>query len=250
MELFSKTIQHIRHQLNYSQATVAEHTGISLGTLRGLENGKVMPRLDTLKLLSSIYKCNLIEMYASCLIENYQALLETYNRIETKMALQKFDQLDSEIYQLERLQQQSNSDYFTTQIAQRIVFLTAVIHKEVKKQPRKALHKLVKAIKSTTPGFSSIAYRDLYYSDLEKRLLMTIGLLHANEKKWYISDLLYFIYKTTTSSSSLHIKACYHLALDHLKFQRYQNVLQYIYRRKGTSKVAKRDFELKLLWVS
>ncbi|MBM7540416.1 helix-turn-helix domain-containing protein [Amphibacillus cookii] len=245
IKLFSKIIQHIRQQLNYSQAIVSEHTGVSPGTLRGLENGKVMPKLDTLKLLSNLYKCNLIETYASCLIENYEALLETYNRIEAKIALQKFDQLDNEIYQLELLQQQSSSNYFTTQIEQRIVFLTAVINKEVKRQPRRALNKLVKAIKWTTPEFSSIAYRDLYYSDLEKRLLMTIGLLDAfNEKKWYISDLLYFIYKTTTSPSILHIKACYHLALDHLKFNRYQDALQYITEGKEQARLQNELYSL------
>ncbi|WP_218144101.1 helix-turn-helix domain-containing protein [Amphibacillus marinus] len=222
MQLFSQRIKEIRQKLCFSQADVSEQTGISLGTLRGLENGKVMPRLDTLKFLSNLYKHNLIEVYATCLVGNYQALLTTYNRAEAKIAYQNYAELGDEITELIALREHTSSEFFATQITQRMALLSAIILTERDNDRRGALRVLTNALKQTTPTFSTRTYEQFYYSDLEKRLLMTIGLLSRfTEHKPATLKLFQFVHQTS-SASILHIKACYHLALYYIESKQFQ----------------------------
>ena len=61
-EEFGHRLRDIRKGLNLTQQDVSDMSGVNLDTLRKLENGYVVPRYDTLEILSITYKIDLLEV--------------------------------------------------------------------------------------------------------------------------------------------------------------------------------------------
>ncbi|MGI6366625.1 MAG: helix-turn-helix domain-containing protein [Bacillota bacterium] len=62
LEHFGKELKKIRTSLGFSQAYVQEIVGVSIDTIRKIESGRVVPRYDTLELLSVAYKEDLLDL--------------------------------------------------------------------------------------------------------------------------------------------------------------------------------------------
>ena len=62
LEYFGKELKKIRTRLGFSQAYVQEIVGVSIDTIRKIESGRVVPRYDTLELLSVAYKEDLLDL--------------------------------------------------------------------------------------------------------------------------------------------------------------------------------------------
>ncbi|ABY92652.1 hypothetical protein JCM16816_10870 [Thermoanaerobacter brockii subsp. lactiethylicus] len=60
LEAFGEELKNIRKSLGLSQSDVTEQVFISRDTLRKFENGKVIPKQETLDLLSHLYECKSI----------------------------------------------------------------------------------------------------------------------------------------------------------------------------------------------
>lgn len=59
---FSEQLKHLRKNLGFTIQDVAHATGINQSTIKQLENGKCIPRIDTIQILSSFYKCDLLTL--------------------------------------------------------------------------------------------------------------------------------------------------------------------------------------------
>ncbi|MEX1376157.1 MAG: helix-turn-helix transcriptional regulator [Eubacteriales bacterium] len=103
---FGNRIRDIRKGLNLSQQDVSDLSGVNLDTLRKIENGYVVPRYDTLEILSIAYRTDLLETF-----KNYRFtsdLYEIYNMLDRYIVdyqvdklgdiKNKIDNLDGEIY--------------------------------------------------------------------------------------------------------------------------------------------------------
>ncbi|KKC28553.1 helix-turn-helix protein [Caldanaerobacter subterraneus subsp. pacificus DSM 12653] len=62
LEAFGEELKNIRKSLGLSQGDVSKHGFINRDTLRKIENGKVLPKQETLELLSHLYKKDLNEL--------------------------------------------------------------------------------------------------------------------------------------------------------------------------------------------
>src|SRR5690606_24917653 len=62
LEGFGQELRRIRKNLGFSQAEVQQKVGVSVDTIRKIESGRVIPRYDTLELLSVAYKQDLLEL--------------------------------------------------------------------------------------------------------------------------------------------------------------------------------------------
>ena len=68
LEVFSQKLRSIRKSLKLHKDYIADKTGISVKTIVRLENGKCLPNLDTLELLSPLYKTDLVSLLQIFLI--------------------------------------------------------------------------------------------------------------------------------------------------------------------------------------
>ena len=85
LELFGEKLKEIRKALKLNQMEITELTNVDDKTIRRVEHGKVLPKLDTLELLSPIYKEDLI----SLLLEYRLNKGEYIESLETSICLCK-----------------------------------------------------------------------------------------------------------------------------------------------------------------
>lgn len=75
LEAFGNELKDIRKSLRLTQKDVAKQTLISIDTLRRIENGKVMPKQETLDLMSVIFKRDLNELLLKYRLKDYFSFL-------------------------------------------------------------------------------------------------------------------------------------------------------------------------------
>lgn len=79
MKNFGVAIRTIRESLNLTRKKVSEYLGIHTDTLRKIESGSVIPKYDSLEMLSQLYKVDLLNLlrthrYNSNLENIYESL--------------------------------------------------------------------------------------------------------------------------------------------------------------------------------
>src|SRR5690554_5656475 len=112
LDLFGEKMKEIRINLNLTQKRISELTGIDSVTIRRIENGKVIPKLDTLELLSPIYKRDLINLLLKYRFDDYSLFLDIKNRIEFKLDSADFDTLNIELKALKLLLSSTKNSYY------------------------------------------------------------------------------------------------------------------------------------------
>lgn len=95
MRFFSSKIKAIRKSLSYTILDVSSTTGISQSTIKQLESGKTIPRIDTLQFLSSFYKCDLLQLL--CLSTKDNTMFMLFNSISDNSASGNIDALKSNL---------------------------------------------------------------------------------------------------------------------------------------------------------
>ncbi|MBE0451732.1 MAG: helix-turn-helix transcriptional regulator, partial [Clostridia bacterium] len=63
LDQFGAELRKIRMDCNLSQSEVYKTIGVSEDTLRRIEHGLVIPRLDTLEYLSALYKLDIATLF-------------------------------------------------------------------------------------------------------------------------------------------------------------------------------------------
>lgn len=77
---FGVQLKKIRSSMKLTQESIMKITGINVDTLRKIENGHVIPRFETLEILSTVYKKNLLLILDECKSSN---ILQTlYNDLD------------------------------------------------------------------------------------------------------------------------------------------------------------------------
>lgn len=78
-EAFGHKLRDLRKRCGLSQLEVSTRTGMNCDTLRRIENGSVIPRFESLEVLSDLYKVNLLQVLdqfkvSNLLLNFYEAL--------------------------------------------------------------------------------------------------------------------------------------------------------------------------------
>lgn len=204
LKSFSKRLKEIRKSCGYTQENVVSGTGLSSETLRKLENGLVIPRYDTIEILSLFYKTDL-----QSVLNNYKSskeLIKFYELIDTCLtgndqttlnkAIEGFETFantaDVNLIERKELKQLalffnglklSYSDYYNPEIQ------------------HKAIDVYIEALQSCNPTFKYEYWREFKYNYLELRILFAIAGLEGFLRNCIKSnDLLLYILKTLDMS--------------------------------------------------
>jgi transcriptional regulator with XRE-family HTH domain len=215
---FGIKIRDIRLKYELSQNEVYEKTGINPSTLRRLEGGKVIPKFETLEILSSLYKEDLLLVFSQYRIDHSLLFNEVYNRLELKFDRDEIDSLEKEILELESLLKNSTQSYFKVQIQQLIHLSKAVILYKKETAPSKALEELVRGLQRTLPAFSVGTFSDFVYSTLEIRILMNVAFVlnQLGDADAYI-EILEFCQQSSDKNDGIYPKICHNLSTVYIR---------------------------------
>lgn len=217
----------MRKNLNLTQKKVAELAYIDAVTLRRIEKGKVIPKLETLELLSPIFKQDLISLLIQYRFDDYSVFYEVKNRIESKLDSGEPHNLQGELKGLKNLLSSTKNTYYKKLIIQLILFTEAIILYN-NNSNNKALNRLIESIKVTTPDFNIYEYDSFVYSTMEIRILMNIAFVlnKLNHKEKYLK-ILKFCIKATNTDDEIYPKLCHNLAGAYTRNKDYKKALEF-----------------------
>lgn len=190
-------LRDIRNSLRLSQLDVKNKTGINEDTLRKIENGLVIPKYETLEILSTVYKCDLLKILYRCR-ENKQfySYYNTIDRIITNNDVSLIQELIDDFKRVQTSQQVTSLLINHTELHQFDLFLTAIreYYQEDIQSSRNAEKILINALRMTISDFCVSNFNSYNYNLFEIRILLLIGLIRDKCDDLSISTkILYFI---------------------------------------------------------
>lgn len=132
IRLFSDKIKNLRVLNRLSQSEAAERALIDKKTLSRIENGSVIPKIETLERLSNIYKADLLELFVESRFENYEMLNLIKNNIEFNINNRLFSALLVEKKKLEKFFKDTEYGFLRVKVSQLMCFIDTILFIEKK----------------------------------------------------------------------------------------------------------------------
>jgi len=200
---FGEALRNIRKQLKLTQKDVYFQLGINEDTLRKIENGKVIPKYETIELLSTLYKQDLLKTLMDHRSSN--VWYDILNKLDFWIVNDQFRELKSlyeSIPQTER--QQLEMDLIDcTQLEQFELYLSAALHYcEKTKSFEEILQLHTQALCVTHTSFDPNALNKSAFNFFELRILLAVGIIYAELDQISMSNtILEFVYAEISSTS-------------------------------------------------
>ncbi|MBC8591175.1 helix-turn-helix domain-containing protein [Wansuia hejianensis] len=226
LDLFGKKLEKMRKSLNLTQKEISELTYIDSVTIRRIEKGKVIPKLDTLEILSPVFKEDLTLLLLQYRFDDYSVFYEIKNRIESKLDGGELHSLNRELKELNNLLSSTKNTYYKNLITQLILLTEGIVL--YKDNNDKSMDKLIKAIRITTSNFNLDDYDSFVYSSMEIRILMNIAFIlnKLNHKGKYI-EIMEFCINSVDSNDEVYSKVCHNLAGAYRRNKDFEKALEY-----------------------
>ncbi|MDP9750672.1 helix-turn-helix domain-containing protein [Thermoanaerobacter pentosaceus] len=230
LEAFGEEIKNIRKSLGLSQIDVSKHGFINRDTLRKIENGKVLPKLETLELLSHLYKKDLNELLLKYRLKDFPTFFDIKCSLENKLEGRNFESLKEDVDRLKKLLEKGNmSLYYSKLLNQLLLLAESVFEKTINKDYEKAMEKLQKAMEVTFPNFSLSNYTDFVYRDMEIRILMNMSLIikKTENVQKSLEMLLFCLENLSPEEWETKIKIYYNISYNYHILSLYKESLHY-----------------------
>jgi transcriptional regulator with XRE-family HTH domain len=199
LDNFGKELRKIRKSLGFNQKDVQKLVGVSPDAMRKIEMGQVLPRYDTLELLSVAYKQDLLDLLKSCRVD--KMLLEFHDDLD--YIITYYDKAASARLKKKLQESFPSSSLFSminpAEFKQFIAFVDAVddFNSDFLADWEKTKEKLIKVLRLTLPDFNLKYFKKFTYSYIEFRILLLISLFIAKGEDYPLSNtILYHILKT------------------------------------------------------
>ncbi|MGP1434765.1 MAG: helix-turn-helix domain-containing protein [Catonella sp.] len=225
--LFGKRLKDIREKLGLTQKQVVDMALIDERTLRRMEWGKVIPKLETLEALSVIYKTDLVSAIIESRITDYSMLLQTQRNIDLKLINEEMSNFDNELKLIDKLLENIENEYYKILITQFKFFLYGIRYYK-NKEYQNAMDMYINAIKQTLNDFSLDNYKEYSFSLMEIRILMNIALVEdkcGQDEKY--EEILKFCINQCDENNEIYPRICHNLAGVYRKKEEYSRALFY-----------------------
>jgi len=225
--LFGKRLKDIREKLGLTQKQVVDMALIDERTLRRMEWGKVIPKLETLEALSVIYKTDLVSAIIESRITDYSMLLQTQRNIDLKLINEEMSNFDNELKLIDKLLENIENEYYKILITQFKFFLYGIRYYK-NKEYQNAMDMYINAIKQTLNDFSLDNYKEYSFSLMEIRILMNIALVEDKcEQDEKYEEILKFCVNQCDENNEIYPRICHNLAGVYRKKEEYSRALFY-----------------------
>jgi len=208
IKVFSECIKKIRNSLGYSRQYVSSFTGINSDTIRKIENGKCIPRFDTLEILSHLYKVNLLQLLDQN--KTNTTITYFYQAIDNFIVKNDIDALKKMICEFYSFSTTSNSLSLinNSELIQLRLFFDALLHRySAKIRPHEeAIELLINAIRITIPSFKLETWYIHNFNPLETRILYCVASLLIYANKYNLSNNILSFIKENINISTTNVQ--------------------------------------------
>lgn len=227
LSLFGRRVRRLRKQLKLTQSDLSAASRINIETIRRIEAGKVLPRLDTLEYLSPALKVDLQAILLKCRLDDYYVFHQITNRIEQIYDKDDIDGLHGVYRDLSELRKSINNEYYATAIDQLLLLISATFSYKIDGDLNLALAKLINSLRMTTADFSLGNYDAFVYTDLEIRLLMHMALVlnQLGTQDKYL-EILQFCANHSSQEDIIYPKVLHNLAGAYIRNRNYAKALE------------------------
>lgn len=192
---FGEALKQVRLNCNYTQLYVKKACGINTDTLRKLENGYVIPKYETLEILASVYKYDLISLLKVHSEDN--VLVNIYSKLDQAIIKSNLDDIGHVISSFkDYLNESETVDIINKQMLHLLdTFLNESInyHDDDYHNYNDSIENLITALSESIDNFDISNIGEFRYNYLELRTLMFIGLFYVkNESIKLSNDILLF----------------------------------------------------------
>ena len=225
--LFGERLKSIREKLGLTQKQVVDMAFIDERTLRRMELGKVIPKLETLEALSVIYKTDLVSAIIESRITDYSMLLQTQRNIDLKLINEEMSNFENEFKLIDKLLENIENEYYKILITQFKFFLYGIRYYK-NKEYQNAMDMYINAIKQTLNDFSLDNYKEYSFSLMEIRILMNIALVEdkcGQDEKY--EEILKFCVNQCDENNEIYPRIYHNLAGVYRKKEEYSRALFY-----------------------
>lgn len=226
---FGKHFRTIRKKLNLTQKDISRITGVNDDTIRQIENGRVIPKQETLDILSVVMKKDLNQLFLLYRIKDYKKIYKIINKIRKEIREENYITLEKILIQLKQILNENMNTYFSNIFNQISLLVESIIIKAKYNNYEKSLSKLIDAIKITTPYFNLSSYDSYIYSNIEIEILVHVSniLMQKTSIDKSLEIMLYCKRNIDPNVTQLHIDICYNLSLIYNKIEMYNKSLHY-----------------------
>ncbi len=247
---FGRQLRIIRNHLNLTLENVSELSGVNAETIRRIESGKVIPKLETLEFLSITYKQDINSLFLKYRHTSSYYYLNLKSRLEHKLYYNDYFDIDNDIIELEELMKGTENSYLKLDIMQLYLFAKAMLLYKKECSPYKALKFLIDAIHVTNPDFSLSNMDRFIYSPLEAWILVIIAVVEDDLSDTSLSlRILELCMKITEINDSVYIPLYYNLSYAYKKTKNYEKSIEMADKGIKACQINNNYFGLPLLYL-
>lgn len=184
---FGKKITSTRKNNKLTRSLVSQETGVNIDTIRRIEKGLVLPKLDTLIILSSAYKADLLKIFMNKCSDEY--LISIYNQIDSILENENTDKIiefcNESIESIESIEGLKSKELLFLEIERKqlVYLLKGIKYSTNIEQLKESTKFLIEGIKCTNPDICSNKLDKLCLTEIEIRLLYLIAANYLDEYK-------------------------------------------------------------------
>lgn len=237
-EQFSLYLKDLRKKTRIPQSEITARTGLNPDTIRRIESGSVIPRYETLALLSDVYKIDLIRKFTEYRQE--LNMINIYSEIDR--CLLNYDL--SSLYDLDR---KIKSEEFKNSIKSMLInpdevlqlqnyIEVLILHfSECDVSYHDTIEKLADTLRMTITEFNITCYRKCKYNAFEIRILLLYALMWckqdsykiSNEILTFILEWIEFIFENDVIKIKYLIKVHFNLSQNYHMMYKYSDSLRH-----------------------
>ncbi len=201
---FGDKLKTLRKSLGLSQVEIQSKAGVSSDALRRIEKGEVIPRYETMELLSSIYKEDLLVLLKNARVD--KLLSEYHDHLDELITF--YD--DEKMKSLEQEIKKNFSNNFQNSVVNpdevlqllELIRGTSLYNSRFKEDHEEAKKTLLDSLRRTLPDFTLKKYKNYKYSYIELRILLLLSILIAEKDSVTLSTkILSFIFDRLKDNS-------------------------------------------------
>jgi transcriptional regulator with XRE-family HTH domain len=236
LSIFGKKLKAIRKTMGFTQHDVSQLCGINRDTLRRIEQGDSIPRYDTLELLSSVYKVDLLDQLK--LYRSSNKLYSYYHRLDKLITNADIDTLntlaDDYVIFIKDEQEALFDPNLYTQFQWMLKGISAYYSEDGVKKLQ-SLDLFLNSIRLSIPTFDVYEFQTFKYNIFEMRILLLIALSIAHNGLYHQSNLILKFLLNAMLKDSLNslddvlltIKIYANLSYNAFNLDDYKNSLNY-----------------------
>ncbi|GAB6107764.1 helix-turn-helix domain-containing protein [Fusibacter bizertensis] len=192
MDKFSNEMKKMRISLGFTIENVSEFSGISRSAIKSIEKGQSIPKFETLQILSSFYKRDLLLLFNTC--KNSTHILNFYDRLNEYMSFGNMASLKETLLEVKECLESKDlkpidyNDLHQLKLFFQALDMATECSTKTPALIENAIELLCDALKVTNQNFSVDNFHHFKYHAIEYNILFSLASLLGLKRECNLSN--------------------------------------------------------------